>query len=93
MPTRTVTLTDHLDRFVESGVTSGRFNNASEVVCEGLRLLEQRESEDLAKLDWLRATAKDAFDAFDRGEGIPIENIHDFVSQAVAEGRAARRSV
>lgn len=50
MPTRNVNLTEHFDRFIESGVTSGRFSNASEVVREGLRLLEQREQEDKAKL-------------------------------------------
>ena len=59
MPTRNVNLTEHFDRFVEAGITSGRFSNASEVVREGLRLLEQREQEDKAKLEWLRATAKE----------------------------------
>ena len=32
MPTRNVNLTEHFDRFIETGVTSGRFSNASEVV-------------------------------------------------------------
>ena len=59
MPTRKVNLTDHFDRFIESGITSGRFSNASEVVREGLRLLEQREQEDQAKLEWPRLAAKD----------------------------------
>jgi len=48
MPTRNVSLTEHSDLFIESGVSSGRFSNASEVVREGLRLLEQREQEDKA---------------------------------------------
>jgi antitoxin ParD1/3/4 len=69
MPTRNVNLTEHFDRFIETGVTSGRFSNASEVVREGLRLLEQREQEDKAKLKWLRAAAKEGFDSIDRGEG------------------------
>jgi len=51
MPTRNVNLTDHFDRFIDDGVTSGRFSSASEVVREGLRLLEQREQEDRAKLN------------------------------------------
>ncbi len=46
MPTRNINLTDHLDQFVEDRVTSGRYGNASEIVREGLRLLEQREQED-----------------------------------------------
>jgi len=51
MPTRNVNLTEHFDRFIEAGVESGRFSNASEVVREGLRLLEQREKEDRAKIE------------------------------------------
>ena len=77
MPTRNVNLTEHLDRFIETGITSGRFSNASEVVREGLRLLEQREQEDKAKLEWLRAAAKEGFDAIDRGEGIEFQSMDD----------------
>ena len=43
MPTRNVNLTNHLDRFIQARINSGRFSNASEVVREGLRLLEQCE--------------------------------------------------
>ena len=78
MPTRNVNLTEHFDRFIEAGVTSGRFGNASEVVRDGLRLLEQREQEDKAKLEWLRAAAKEGFDQLDRGEGIEFESMDDF---------------
>jgi antitoxin ParD1/3/4 len=77
MPTRNVNLTEHFDRFIETGITSGRFSNASEVVREGLRLLEQREREDEARLEWLRAAAKEGFDAIDRGEGIEFESMDD----------------
>jgi antitoxin ParD1/3/4 len=80
MPTRNVNLTEHLDRFIEAGITSGRFSNASEVVREGLRLLEQREQEDKAKLEWLRAAAKEAFDSLDRGEGIEFETMDDLAA-------------
>ncbi len=58
MPTRNVNLTGHLDRFIETGITSGRFSNTSEVVREALRLLELREQEDQAKIEWLRSAAK-----------------------------------
>jgi antitoxin ParD1/3/4 len=84
MPTRNVNLTDHFHRFIETGVNSGRFSNASEVVREGLRLLEQREREDQAKLEWLRAAAKQGFDEIDRGEGIAFDSAGDldaFINQ------------
>jgi antitoxin ParD1/3/4 len=90
MPTRNVNLTEHLDRVIEEGIKSGRFSNASEVVREGLRLLEQREQEDKARLEWLRAAAKDGFEAIDRGDyaalnseeeiGAFLREIHEEVS-------------
>ena len=58
MPARNVSLTAHLADFLDQNVESGRFSNASEVVREGLRLLEQRQAEDLAKLDVLRAAVQ-----------------------------------
>jgi antitoxin ParD1/3/4 len=75
MPTRSVDLTDRLDRFIEAGIASGRFSDASEVVREGLRLLEQREAEDDAKLEWLRAAVKQGLDEIDRGEGIEFDSM------------------
>lgn len=74
MPTRNVNLTQHFDHFIEAGITSGRFSNASEVVREGLRLLEQREQEDKAKLEWLRGAAKEGFDAADRGDYVTLNS-------------------
>ncbi|MDP1612510.1 MAG: type II toxin-antitoxin system ParD family antitoxin [Sulfuritalea sp.] len=58
MPTRNIVLTEHQARFVEHLVTSGRYQNASEVLREGLRLVESRESEDAAKLVALREAAR-----------------------------------
>ncbi len=39
-----VSLGDHFESFVESGVANGRFKNASEVIRAGLRLLEEEEN-------------------------------------------------
>ena len=80
MPTRNVTLTDHLDGLIEDGVSSGRFSDASEVVREGLRLLERREAEDEAKLQWLRLAAQESFGAIDRGEGIEFASMDKFAA-------------
>jgi antitoxin ParD1/3/4 len=80
MRTRNVTLTEHFDQFIETGVNSGRFGNVSEVVREGLRLLEQREEEDRAKLAWLQAAAKDASGSIERGEGLEFETFDDLAA-------------
>ena len=93
MPARKIDLTDHFDSFISSAIDAGRYSDVSEAVQAALRLLEQQEKEDEAKLERLRAIAKDAFDALDRGEGIQLEsidNIEDFVNEAVAEARLQR---
>ena len=88
MPTRNVSLTEHFDQFIETGITTGRFSNASEVVREGLRLLEQREQEDRAKIEWLRSAAKEGFDAIERGDYTTLRSeteIDDFLGQIQEE--------
>jgi len=58
VPTRNVVLTDHQTNLVEELVASGRYQNASEVLREGLRLVEQREAEDTYRLEALRSAAQ-----------------------------------
>jgi len=43
MATMNVSLTDELEKFVDGKVESGLYNNASEVVREGLRLLKEHD--------------------------------------------------
>ncbi len=73
MPTRNINLTDHFDTFVERQVSSGRYSNASEIVRDALRLLEEQEQEREAKLKALRAAAKQGFDELDQGKGIVLK--------------------
>src|SRR5207248_7930104 len=58
MPTRNVVLTKRQEKLVETLVESGRYQNASEVLRDGLRLVEQREAEDAVKLQALRQAAR-----------------------------------
>ncbi len=74
MPTGNIELTEHLDNIIATGVTSGRFSDASEVVGEALRLLEERNEEHRAKVEWLRSAAKEGFDALDRGEYVEFNS-------------------
>jgi antitoxin ParD1/3/4 len=67
MPTRNVVLTNEQANLVQSLVNSGRYQNASEVIREGLRLIERREAEDTAKLQALRDAADVGTAALDRG--------------------------
>jgi antitoxin ParD1/3/4 len=67
MPTRNVVLTNEQASLVESLVKSGRYQNASEVIREGLRLIERRETEDAARLAALRSAAEVGISALERG--------------------------
>ena len=58
MPTRNVVLTDYQTDLVERLVASGRYQNASEVLREGLRLIESKEAEEKARLKALREAAR-----------------------------------
>ena len=54
MPT-SVALSQHFETFVQSQVESGRYNNVSEVVRAGLRLLEDTERQQALQLLALQA--------------------------------------
>jgi antitoxin ParD1/3/4 len=67
MPTRNVVLTESQAKFVEQMVASGRYQNASEVLREGLRLVQAREAEHAAKLAALREAVTVGIDDIEAG--------------------------
>jgi antitoxin ParD1/3/4 len=89
MPTRNINLTDHQDRFVAQAMASGQYQNASEVVRDGLRLLEQRAAEDEIRLARLRAALAEAEDAVARGdvEEIGVEQLDAWLDGLGADAR------
>jgi antitoxin ParD1/3/4 len=79
MPTRNVVLTDQQATMIERLVSSGRYQNASEVLRDGLRLIQQRDAEDRARLAALRQAAS--------------VGLHDFATgrtRSFADGDALR---
>jgi len=72
---KNIALSSHFEGFIRQQVESGRYNNASEVVGAGLRLLEDQERLNDVKLAELRQSIatgmqsgdeKDASEVFDR---------------------------
>ncbi len=58
MPTRNVVLTARQAKLIERLVSSGRYQNASEVLRDGLRLIEHRTLQEKAQLAALRDAAR-----------------------------------
>ena len=69
MPT-SVSLNPYFESFIRDQVESGRFNNVSEVVRAGLRLLEEQQKQ----LEALRAAVCDGI-SFENS--IPAEEVFD----------------
>ncbi|MDR2189231.1 MAG: type II toxin-antitoxin system ParD family antitoxin [Azonexus sp.] len=67
MPTRNVVITDRQASFIEQMVDAGRYQNASEVLREGLRMVEQREAENAARLQALRQAIEVGIDDIEAG--------------------------
>ena len=65
-----VSLTPELEEFVSAKVQSGRYNSASEVVREALRLLEDHDEARAAQLAEFNGEIGRRLTAFDRGDAI-----------------------
>lgn len=83
-----VFLTPQLERFVNSRVDSGRYESASEVVREGLRLLEEREAAKEATLNEVRKKVAIGLGQARRGELIDGEDVFSELEQ---QSRKRRR--
>lgn len=62
-----VSLTPELEKMINNKVNGGRYNTASEVVREGLRLLKQRDDLHDAKLAALRNEVQHGIDDLEAG--------------------------
>jgi antitoxin ParD1/3/4 len=62
-----VSLTPELEQIINSKVQSGLYNSASEVVREGIRLLQQRDELREMKLEALRTEIQKGIDDLEAG--------------------------
>ncbi|MDZ7590627.1 MAG: type II toxin-antitoxin system ParD family antitoxin [Rubrivivax sp.] len=83
MPTRNVVLSEHQQHLIETLVQSGRYQNASEVLREGLRLIEERERHEGAKLKALRQATRQGWTDVSAGRYADVadDQIKDFIGQ------------
>ncbi len=84
-----VSLTPELEQFVREKVSSGRYLSASEVVREGLRLLEERERLYQSKLAQLQAEIAIGIEQSDRGEVFDGETVVQELLDEIEQARQA----
>jgi antitoxin ParD1/3/4 len=73
----------HFEEFIDGLIESGRYSTASEVLRDGLRLIEEREDRRQAKLEALRAEIQKGIDS-----GPPEEvDIAEMIKSVKARGR------
>ena len=71
----------HFEELIDSLIKSGRYSTASEIMRDGLRLIEEREERRQAKLEALRADIQKGFDSG------PAEEVGDMFARIKSEGR------
>lgn len=71
----------HFEDLIDTLVASGRYATASEVMREGLRLVEEREERRKVKLEALREEIQKGFDSG------PMEEVDDMFERIKSEGR------
>lgn len=81
-----IALGAHYEKFVKELLDEGRYNNASEVVRAGLRMLEDYE---LSRDRWMKEELPGRFAAHqaDPSSGIPAEEVHAQLRQRMAAKR------
>ena len=93
MPT-SFALTPHFENFIQEQLGAGRYNNASEVVRDALRLLESQQNEEALKLQGLRRAVADGFAALDAGQyaELAVDDIEAHVQALGAPPPPPKRS-
>ncbi|PZM13696.1 type II toxin-antitoxin system ParD family antitoxin [Rhizobium tubonense] len=79
-----IALNEHYEQFIRKQLESGRYNNASEVVRAGLRLLEDYED---TRENWLRTEVASRFDDLERSPAKAIPAARVFADLEVRHKR------
>lgn len=77
MPTRNVVLTAHHESVIAALVKSERYQNASEVLREDLRLVEVCEARGAVRLKALREAARTGLAGLAEGRARELESVDD----------------
>lgn len=83
-----VVLSPHFESFVQQQLATGRFNNVSEVIRAGLRLLEEQQQHFAARTLELKAALAEGMRS---GQPRPADEVFDEIEAQVRELANSRR--
>lgn len=79
-----IALGSHFEEFIRRQLESGRYNNASEVIRAGLRMLEEAE----LRIDELRIAIQEGIDS---GPDVPLEEARERAITRLKARQVARK--
>lgn len=79
-----IALGSHFEEFIRRQLESGRYNNASEVIRAGLRMLEEAE----LRIDELRIAIQEGIDS---GPDVPLEEARERTITRLKARRGTRK--
>ena len=88
MATRNIVLTNHQEQLVGALVKTGRYQNVSEILREGLRLVEEQELQYQNKLLKLREALAEGLDDIENRRTVSLgvgEEITDYFKSRAAD--------
>jgi antitoxin ParD1/3/4 len=87
-----ISLSPDLDAFLQSRVASGRYQTASEVVREALRLLQRQETDREEAIKQLKAKLNRGAAEAERGELFDGDEVFAELKEMIEERRRAKRT-
>ena len=81
-----VSLTPELEKLVNEKVKSGLYNSASEVIREGLRLLQEQDELKRIRRDELRREIMLGVEQIRRGEGVEYNSAEELGEAVIQRG-------
>ncbi len=83
-----VSLTPEFERYIGEKLKSGLYSTASEVIRDGLRLMQERDQLNAARLKQLRDDIQVGLDQLSHGEGVDGEKAF---ARILGKGRRPRK--
>ena len=87
-----ISLTPELEKFVNEKVKSGIYTSASEVICEGLRLLQEQGEIHRVKLTALKRELAVGIEQLDRGEFYEYSSVKEMFDDIKAEASKRQKT-